>query len=205
MHLLSSSSSSSFVSLLLLPILTTLIAFRSVSAERTEFPRSPATCANANADLPYVIVQPLCDTAIEVICNVTVDLNANSSSLDRYRAVGEYGLGSCEAQIIFPEPRPTFAWDIDTCVKAFQKITINCMLLRRRWSAKEPGQQAGLLGIAFDDQLGFSALDATGPGYMVGPPAYYGDIGAVNLTDLVPGNAKAAQKIVMELELMKSE
>ncbi len=191
MHLLSSSASSS-LSLLLLPILTILIALRSASAERTEFPASPATCANANADLPYVIVQPLCDTAIGVICNVTVNLYANSSSLDRYRAIGEYGLGSCEAQIIFPEPRPTFAWDVAKCVEEFQQITINCMLLRRRWSAKEPGQQAGISGVAFDDELGFSALDATGPGYLVGPPSYYGDIGAVNLTDLVPGNAKPA-------------
>ncbi|KAI4184104.1 MAG: hypothetical protein LQ346_006165 [Caloplaca aetnensis] len=191
MHLLSSSSSSSS-SLLLLPILTTLIALRSASAERTEFPASPATCANSNADLPYVIVQPLCDSAIAVICNVTVDRYTNSSSLDRYRAVGEVAIGACEAQIIFPEPRPTFTWDVNTCVKAFQEITINCMLLRRRWSAKEPGQQAGISGLAFDDQLGFSALDATGPGYLVGPPTYYGDIGAVNLTDLVPGNAKPA-------------
>lgn len=179
MHLFSSS-----LSLLLLSIFTLL---RPSHAERTEFPASPATCANANADLPYVIVQPVCDLAISAICNVTVALNANLTSLDRYRAVTDVGPGSCEAQIIFPEPRPTFIWDSGVCVKAFQDITINCMLLRRKWSAPV-GQQAGISGVVFDEELGFSALNTAGPGYLVGPPNYYGDIGAEDLSAFVPGN-----------------
>lgn len=52
------------------------------------------------------------------------------------------------------------------------------------------GHQAGVKGVVFDNETGFSALDSSRPGYLVGPPEYYGDIGAVDLTAHVIGNLR---------------
>lgn len=171
-----------------------------VAADYDIYPSDKATCVNNSAELNDVRVQPYCDNAIATVCGTVIEAIAASSPLSNYRANGvppPTGRGSCEVNILFLEPFPKFPFDYDTCVEGFQSITIDCMLIGYGKHAGK-GHQSGVRGVLYNangyDNSStnpiFAALEATSPGYIVGPPDSYGLIYAKDLTSKVPGNAK---------------
>lgn len=179
------------------PIAISFLPF--VAADYDLYPSDKATCVNNSAQLNDVKVQPYCDNAISTICGTVVETMAASRPLSNYRAHGippPFGRGTCEVNILFLEPFPSFPFDYATCVEGFQSITIDCMLIGYGKHAGK-GHQSGVRGVlynanGFDNSSTnpmFSALDRTGPGYIVGPPESYGIIFAKDLTSNVPGNA----------------
>ncbi|KAI4130900.1 MAG: hypothetical protein LQ338_001497 [Usnochroma carphineum] len=161
-------------------------------AQGANFSSDYPTCANAKSRLLPVIVQPYCDNAIITVCGTVNATLANSSPLDNYKATGTNRVaGACEVQILFADPRPAFAFDYHKCVQEFESITIDCMLIGvGKWAKK--GHQAGVRGVTFDPNYGFQALGPSNPGYLVGPPEYYPNESAEDLTAEVPGNAPEA-------------
>ncbi|KAL8938058.1 MAG: hypothetical protein Q9211_003389 [Gyalolechia sp. 1 TL-2023] len=181
----------------LLPL--ALIFLPSIAAEPNIYPSGHATCVNSSAQLDDVTVKPYCDNAVSTVCNTAVEALAGSANLSNFKATGippPRGRGACEVNLLFSEPRPTFRFNYSACVEAFQSITIDCMLIGYGKHAGK-GHQSGVRGVLYnpegDDNSStnpmFSALDATSPGYIVGPPGSYGEIFAVDLTPYVPGNA----------------
>ncbi|KAI4159458.1 MAG: hypothetical protein L6R39_000360 [Caloplaca ligustica] len=175
---------------LLMSFLLVLNISPSALAQSVNFTSDRATCANANANLAPVTVQPYCDNAIIVVCSTVNATLAAGGMLADYKAVGNNLLSPCEIQILFYEPLPAFTFDYDLCVKDFESITIDCMLIGKGKYAGE-GHQAGVRGVVFNPGLGFSALHASSPGYLAGPPDYYPVASEpVDLTDTLVGNSQ---------------
>ncbi|KAL9009375.1 MAG: hypothetical protein Q9173_005590 [Seirophora scorigena] len=180
---------------LLLPFLPSILLPSTVHAQSLNpadvqnitYPADVSTCANKAVRLHLVMVQPNCDMAISTLCSRVNASIASSDALINLRAVGDIGFGPCEAQILFRdfEPGPS-GYDYDDCVKAFQSITIDCMLISVGKEAA-PGKQGGVRAVAFDPAENFTAALTTSPGYLVAQPDYFPQN---NTTELeVPGNA----------------
>ena len=81
-------------------------------------------------------------------------------------------------------------------MKDFQSITIECMLVGSGRFAWE-GAQAGVKGITYhadgqDSSVSNPIFTATGaggsPGYMVGPPSWYGNLSVPDVSSSIPNN-----------------
>lgn len=77
----------------------------------------------------------------------------------------------------------------------FQKIIVECMLIGTGKHAYA-GQQAGVLGVQYlatgaDSSVGNpkwrAENDDGGAGFMVGPPAWFGNVSVPDVSDKVPG------------------
>ncbi|KAL9597412.1 MAG: hypothetical protein Q9219_005165 [cf. Caloplaca sp. 3 TL-2023] len=186
-----------FFSHILLPFILTTIFYSNHARCWTGFPSDHATCVNSTAVLRSVVVKPWCDNAISTVCGTAVSALANYDHLINLKAFGvpPSRLGSCEVNLLFYEPYPSFPFTYDICVEAFQSITIDCMLIGYGKHAGK-NHQAGVRGVVYNENGEdgsaenpmFAALEPTSPGFMVGPPDAYGNISAVDLTHIVPGN-----------------
>ncbi|KAL8716597.1 MAG: hypothetical protein Q9225_006087 [Loekoesia sp. 1 TL-2023] len=145
------------------------------------------TCADHPAFEPFgktsaIAVRPDCDTAIDVVCKIAVADYSKGRRMRNLKA--SFGTNnSCETHILFSQPKLADPLDYDGCVKSFQSITTQCMLLGDAKYAS-PGQQAGVVNVIYtqDGGAGYSTypmmkasnLYNLKPGYMVGPPDYFG-------------------------------
>ena len=194
--------------LLLLP-LSLSSALLPRQQDRISFPTSEETCVedltgrlhSTNlAGLPYVTVQPLCDNTISTLCALTTDPSAAFPSRGLKATAtnrrGADGVGPCEAHLLFGtnNPRPK-DWSYKNCIAKFQKITVECMLIGVGKHAFE-SQQAGVLGVAYNAEGEDSSVanprwraanDDGSPGFMVGPPGWFGNVSVMDVSDRVPG------------------
>ena len=178
--------------------------------DRISFPTSEETCiedptgrlhSTNLAGLPYVTVQPLCDNTISTLCALTTDPSAALPSRGlKATATNSQGTdaGACEAHLLFEASslRPK-DWNYESCIAKFQKITIECMLIGVGKHAFN-GQQAGVLGVLYlptgkDSSVANprwrAANDDGSPGFMVGPPGWFGNVSVPDVRDRVPGYA----------------
>ncbi|KAL9030833.1 MAG: hypothetical protein Q9196_001087 [Gyalolechia fulgens] len=130
-----------------------------------------------------IAVRPDCDSAIEIVCRATMADYLKARQMQNLRA--SVGVGNkCEATILFSQPKLADPFDYASCVTSFQMITIECMLIQRG-SDGSPGQQGGVVNVEYTADGGswnstYPMMKASDrfnnkPGYMVGPPAYFGN------------------------------
>ena len=165
-----------------------------------QYPRDFATCVSADELLyPYfgstdfVLVQPNCDIAIDAIC-AQVPLGVINTPYASYVATAgtnDTDPGSddtpdpCQAHLVgLGQYNLLKLVDYDTCVKGFQNITIDCMLLDYGVHAKR-GMQAGVKGVqitypepayASRADMEIRSIGLLDPGFLVGPPGYFGNV-----------------------------
>ncbi|KAL8833551.1 MAG: hypothetical protein Q9170_004206 [Blastenia crenularia] len=156
----------------------------------TVFAPDWATCANDDSlkqpfgNTASIAVRPDCDAAIDVVCKVAVSDYSKGRQMRNLKATSGAG-SSCEANILFSQPKLADALDYDSCVKSFQGITTLCLLLGDAPYAS-PAQQAGVTNVIYTQDGGpgnstypkmmASNLYNLKPGYMVGPPNYFGGV-----------------------------
>ncbi|KAL9597674.1 MAG: hypothetical protein Q9219_005001 [cf. Caloplaca sp. 3 TL-2023] len=152
-----------------------------------------ATCANDDSvkgpfgSTSALSVRPSCDTVINIVCRVAVDDYSKGRQMRNLVASSD-GENPCQASILFSQPKLADTFDYEGCVKDFQKITTACMLLgddNAKYAAN--AQQAGVMNVEYTAEGGASntaypkmkASDRFNykPGYMVGPPNYFGGVG----------------------------
>lgn len=154
----------------------------------TVYAPNHATCvADDSLKTPFrgtgpITVRPDCDGAISRVCTVVAAQYAKGNQMNNIRAKSD-GNGSCEATILFSQPKLADPVDYDQCVSVFQWITVGCML-PQRGSSGTPGAQGGVVNVEYTaeggpDNTTYPLMKASdhfnyGPGYMVGPPGYFG-------------------------------
>lgn len=102
-------------------------------------------------------------------------------------------VNTCEAHIRFTQNFLTDELTYDSCINAFQSITVECMKIGSGKYAKE-GRQAGVLNMIYDPNgapgcSGNPIMKSSNsynlePGYTVGPPGFFGDICGVDPTEV---------------------
>lgn len=171
------------------------------------FVRGNSTCVSENAQLydtfgktASVKVQPNCDIAINALCSLA-PLKDPPMVYATYTAIGPNNSAddpeACQAHLVGLGRSNLLEFDYASCVQGFQNITIDCMLLNYGRGAKK-GLQAGVRGVLIE----FPPLPANGskagekgfvapknvsihpnpildPGFLVGPPGYFGNVSAI--------------------------
>ncbi|KAG6986723.1 hypothetical protein G7Y79_00073g098220 [Physcia stellaris] len=184
----------------LLPRQRDRVFFTSLEETCAEDPTGRLRSTNINpAALQPVTVQPLCDNVISTLCSLTTDASARYPSRGLKATATNPGTeaGACEAHLLFGalNPQPPVNWSYENCVATFQKITVECMLVGTGQHAYE-GSQAGVLGVQYlasgeDSSYGNPKWRADNEGgaagFMVGPPAWFGNVSVPDVSDQVPG------------------
>ncbi|KAI4281559.1 MAG: hypothetical protein L6R38_003606 [Xanthoria sp. 2 TBL-2021] len=171
------------------------------------FLRGNSTCVSESAPLydtfgktASVKVQPNCDIAINALCSLA-PLKDPPMVYATYTAIGPNNSAAdpeaCQAHLVGLGKSNLLEFNYATCIQGFQNITIDCMLLNYGKRAKK-GMQAGVRGVLIE----FPPLPANGskvgeegflppknvsihpnpildPGFLVGPPGYFGDVSAI--------------------------
>ncbi|KAL8997225.1 MAG: hypothetical protein Q9188_006379 [Gyalolechia gomerana] len=150
-----------------------------------------ATCAadgyisNPFGRTSPVTVRPDCDAAISVVCTRAVADYQKGREFDMRNIRASFGdTNKCEATMMFSTPKLDKPIDYQSCVGVFQMITVGCMLVQEG-SSGSPGQQAGVVNVEYSAQGGdwnttypmmkASERFSNDPGFMVGPPGYFGN------------------------------
>ncbi|KAL8941600.1 MAG: hypothetical protein Q9216_002151 [Gyalolechia sp. 2 TL-2023] len=149
-----------------------------------------ATCADdPSIKNPFGMTSPItvkndCDTAMSRVCGYAVANFQKNEAVNDIRAAYGDGPNKCEATLLFPAPRLAEPITYDVCIGVFQSITVGCMLVQPG-SVGTPGQQAGLVHVEYTANGGawnttYPRMKASNfgnynPGYMVGPPKYFGN------------------------------
>ncbi|KAI4159752.1 MAG: hypothetical protein L6R39_000309 [Caloplaca ligustica] len=156
----------------------------------TVFAPNWATCANdPSVQIPFgntaaITVRPDCDTAIDIVCKVaTADYTKGRQMRNLKASSGSPN--ACEVNILFSQPKLADVFSYEICVKGFQDITTQCMLLGEDagpWAA--PAAQAGVTNAVYTQEGGagnstYPMMKASTqfnlkPAYMAGPPGYFG-------------------------------
>ncbi|CAO1603320.1 hypothetical protein XANCAGTX0491_006908 [Xanthoria calcicola] len=171
------------------------------------FARENSTCVSENqqlydtfGDTATVKVQPNCDVAINALCSLA-PLKDPPMVYATYTAIGPNNTAddpdACQAYLVGLGRSNLLEYNYDTCVQGFQNITIDCMLVGYGNRARRR-RQAGVRGVLIE----FPPLPANGskpgdagfvaprnvsihpnplldPGFLVGPPGYFGDVSAI--------------------------
>ncbi|KAL8898658.1 MAG: hypothetical protein Q9192_001960 [Flavoplaca navasiana] len=186
-------------------LLSISLAFTTLSLGQrittTQYPRDVATCVSADdrlypyfGDTGFVLVQPNCDVAIDALCAQVplgiIDLpyasfvaTAGTNDTD---PTSDDTPDTCQAHLVgLGENNLLKLADYDTCVRGFQNITIDCMLLDYGEHAKR-GMQAGVKGVQIEfpdpanaslpDDVKIRSIGLLDPGFLVGPPGYFGNV-----------------------------
>ena len=167
----------------------------------TRYPRDVATCVNGDDRLfpffgyaDFVLVQPNCDVAIDALCAqvplgvidtpyATFVATAGTNDTD---PTSDDTPDPCQAHLVgLGENNLLKLADYDTCVQGFQNITIDCMLLNYGAHAIK-GMQAGVKGVQIEfpdpanaslpDDIKIRSIGLLDPGFLVGPPGYFGNV-----------------------------
>ncbi|KAL8906508.1 MAG: hypothetical protein Q9207_001994 [Kuettlingeria erythrocarpa] len=153
------------------------------------FPPQTVCSDNAAIKEPFgptdtITVQPDCDSAINIVCTYATNDYTSNRQMNNVKArAGE--ANPCEVTIMFSAPKMAQPFDFAQCVSEFQAITTRCSLIgasTAKWAAA--AQQAGVKNVIYTaDGLGVNStyprMKASNvynhlPGYMVGPPDYFG-------------------------------
>ena len=141
----------------------------------TVFDDSKATCGtdktlNSLSTTKAVIVQPDCDTVIDIICKAS-DKLASGGTMSNLA----HTFGTCEGHMLFPGFTPdTSTMSYAACVSGFQSVTESCVL------SASIGKQFGVLNVMYQADANNQNWKAsnmwqkTMPGYLIGPPGVWG-------------------------------
>lgn len=141
-----------------------------------------------------ISVRPDCDSAIDLVCKVAVADYSKGRQMRNLKATSG-SPNACEVNILFSQPKLADPYDYPTCVAGFQDITTHCMLLgdqNAKYAAT--AQQAGVANVIYTQDGGggnstypmmkASMIYNLKPGYMAGPPGYFGPGGLSYGTDV---------------------
>ena len=172
------------------------------------YSREESTCVSSNDALfdifgytPAVNVQPNCDNAIHAVCSLfSIQPQKNYAT---YTAAAPVSTDpeACQVHLVGFGTSNNLPLNYTSCVEGFQSITIECMLLGVGKYAEET-LQAGVRGVYIEPpqnvpkagEDGFvtpTDVSITGngllsPGFLVGPPGYFGEVRAPIGKVLVP-------------------
>ncbi|KAL6721969.1 hypothetical protein ACLMJK_001074 [Lecanora helva] len=130
-----------------------------------------------------VNVRPDCDTVIDSICSAAVKEASRPGQMRSLTAKS----GTCQGFILFSQRTLADPLDYDICVGNFQSITKTCMLIGEGKNYASDKHQAGVQNVFHNPKQTppstYTWTAATNwnlyPGYMMGPPGYFGDISNV--------------------------
>ncbi|KAI4122807.1 MAG: hypothetical protein LQ338_005598 [Usnochroma carphineum] len=162
-----------------------------------------ATCANDDSiKNPFgstapISVRPDCDSAIDTVCKVAESDYTSGRQMRNLKAHSG-NTDACEVNILFSQPKLADTFDYNTCVQGFFGITTLCMLLgdaNAKYAAT--AQQAGVTNVIYTQDGGagnstYPLMKASNlynlkPGYMAGPPGYFGGPGLYSYSTDVTG------------------
>ncbi|KAL8925647.1 MAG: hypothetical protein Q9172_002151 [Xanthocarpia lactea] len=164
------------------------------------YSREEATCVSSNNTVfdifgytPTVNVQPNCDNAINAVCSLfSIQAETNYATYTA-TAPNSNDPEACQVHLVGYGNANNLPTNYTSCVEGFQSITINCMLLGYGKYAEEK-LQAGVRGVYIEPpqnvpkagEEGFvtptnvtiTAPGLLSPGFLVGPPGYFGEVRA---------------------------
>ncbi|KAL8909857.1 MAG: hypothetical protein Q9171_004844 [Xanthocarpia ochracea] len=160
------------------------------------YSREEETCVSSNDTLfnifgytPTVNVQPNCDNAIHAVCSLFSIQAPKNYATYTATAPNSDDPEACQVHLVGYGLTNNLPINYTSCVEGFQSITIDCMLLNYGKYAIE-NLQAGVRGVYIEPPQNVSngfltptdvTITAPGllsPGFLVGPPAYFGDVRA---------------------------
>lgn len=178
------------------------LASLALSQRYTFYSRTNSTCVKDDTLIlldsfhetyGIIKVQPNCDDAINAVCSQALIAPPQNKATYTATAPNPSDPEACQVHLVGLGTANKLPTTYETCVEGFQSITIDCMLLGYGRSA-EKGVQAGVRGVYVSSELpavsgpgyltakniSITADSLQGPGFLVGPPGYFGDVSVLN-------------------------